>query len=202
MPPDAIVHIVDDDDAVRHSLRFQLETAGYAVRDFASAEAFLETLSEVQSGCVLTDVRMPGLSGLDLVNRLKRGNFLLPVIIMTGHGDIPLAVEAMKAGVVNFIEKPLDDAVLLEAIETALLNVAKPRHGDEEVRAIGARFDRLSPRERDVLTGVIGGKLNKVIAHDLGISFRTVEVYRAGLMTKTGASTISDLVRMALTIGL
>jgi two-component system response regulator FixJ len=201
MPPDAIVHI-DDDDAVRHSLRFQLETAGYAVRDFASAEAFLETLSEVQSGCVLTDVRMPGLSGLDLVNRLKRGNFLLPVIIMTGHGDIPLAVEAMKAGVVNFIEKPLDDAVLLEAIETALLNVAKPRHGDEEVRAIGARFDRLSPRERDVLTGVIGGKLNKVIAHDLGISFRTVEVYRAGLMTKTGASTISDLVRMALTIGL
>jgi two-component system response regulator FixJ len=202
MPPDAIVHIVDDDDAVRHSLRFQLETAGYAVRDFASAEAFLETLSEVQSGCVLTDVRMPGLSGLDLVNRLKRGNFLLPVIIMTGHGDIPLAVEAMKAGVVNFIEKPLDDAVLLEAIETALLNVVKPRHGDEEVRAIGARFDRLSPRERDVLTGVIGGKLNKVIAHDLGISFRTVEVYRAGLMTKTGASTISDLVRMALTIGL
>jgi two-component system response regulator FixJ len=202
MPPDAIVHIVDDDDAVRHSLRFQLETAGYAVRDFASAEAFLETLSEVQSGCVLTDVRMPGLSGLDLVNRLKRGNFLLPVIIMTGHGDIPLAVEAMKAGVVNFIEKPLDDAVLLEAIETALLNVAKPRHGEDELRAIGARFERLSPRERDVLTGVIGGKLNKVIAHDLGISFRTVEVYRAGLMTKTGASTVSDLVRMALTIGL
>jgi two-component system response regulator FixJ len=202
MPPDAIVHIVDDDDAVRHSLRFQLETAGYAVRDFGSAEAFLEVLSEIQSGCVLTDVRMPGLSGLDLVNRLKRGNFLLPVIIMTGHGDIPLAVEAMKAGVVNFIEKPLDDAVLLEAIETALLNVAKPRHGEDELRAIGARFERLSPRERDVLTGVIGGKLNKVIAHDLGISFRTVEVYRAGLMTKTGASTISDLVRMALTIGL
>jgi two-component system response regulator FixJ len=202
MSVEETIHIVDDDDAVRHSLRFQLETAGYLVRDYPSGETFLKGLPAVHAGCVLTDVRMPGLSGLELVHRLRNLKFSQPIIIMTGHGDIPLAVEAMKAGVFHFIEKPLDDAALLDAIRAALVSAAKPRSGADEVRAIGARFDMLSPRERDVLTGVIGGKLNKVIAHDLGISFRTVEVYRAGLMTKTGASTISDLVRMAITIGL
>ncbi len=202
MQAERTVYVIDDDEAVRDSLRLQLETAGFQVSDYPSGEAFLEGLAEVGPGCVLTDIRMPGLGGLELVERLKRLNFSNPIIVMTGHGDIPLAVLAIKAGVVNFIEKPLDDEILLGAIEAAFLMTDEMRGGQEQLRAVEARFAILSPRERDVMTGVIGGKLNKVIAHDLGISFRTVEVYRAGLMTKMGATTVSDLVRMALAIGL
>jgi len=196
-----VVHVVDDDDAIRHAVVFQLETAGYAARDYASAEAFLEALPKVRSGCVITDVRMPGLNGLELVHRLNALGFEAPIILMTGHGDIPLAVEAMKAGVVDFIEKPLDDEILLRAIGSVFSKAASPDQRVGEQRELKARFDSLSPRERDVLTGVMAGKPNKIMAYDLGISIRTVEVHRAGLMTKTGASSLSELIRMALGLG-
>jgi len=190
-----VVHVVDDDDV------FQLETAGYAARDHASAEVFLDALPRALPACVITDVRMPGLNGLELVHRLKALGFKAPIIMMTGHGDIPLAVEAMKAGVVDFIEKPLDDEILLRAVGSALSKTATPEQDDALKCERRARFDSLSPRERDVLTGVIAGKPNKIIAYDLGISTRTVEVHRAGVMTKTAAASLSELIRMALSLG-
>jgi two-component system response regulator FixJ len=199
---EAIVHVVDDDEAIRHSIVFQLETAGIAARNFASAEAFLEVVSEVTVGCVLTDVRMPGLGGLELVHRLHELNFNLPVIMMTGHGDIALAVQAMKAGAADFLEKPLNDEHLLRVVGKALAAAATPAEEAEGVRQLRSRFDSLSPREREVLKGVVVGQPNKVIAFDLGISPRTVEVYRGGLMAKSGAASLSQLVRMALTLGL
>jgi two-component system response regulator FixJ len=198
---ESVVHVVDDDDAIRHSVVFQLTTAGYAARDHESAEAFLEALPLAHPGCVITDVRMPGLNGLELVRRLNALGFKAPIIMMTGHGDIPLAVEAMKAGVVDFIEKPLDDDILLRAVSRALSNAATPEQDDAQKRELQARFDSLSSRERDVLTGVIAGKPNKIMAYDLGISQRTVEAHRAGLMAKTCASSLSDLIRMALSLG-
>jgi two-component system response regulator FixJ len=198
---EAIVHVVDDDAAIRHSVVFQLETAGYSARHHASAEAFLEALPRVPVGCVITDVRMPGLNGLELVRRLNALGFKAPIIMMTGHGDIPLAVEAMKAGVVDFIEKPLDDDVLLRAIGSALSNAATPEQDDALRRERKAKFDSLTPREGDVLAGVIAGKPNKIMAYDLGISQRTIEVHRAALMTKTGAASLSELIRMALSLG-
>jgi two-component system response regulator FixJ len=201
-PVEPLVHVVDDDDAIRHSVVFQLETAGFGARDYASAEAFLETLPWTTPGCLISDVRMPGLNGLELVRRLNALRFKAPIIMMTGHGDIPLAVEAMKAGVVDFIEKPLDDEILLRAVRSALSNAATPEE-DEILRCERrSRFDLLTPRESDVLTGVIAGKPNKIMAYDLGISIRTVEVHRAGLMTKTAATSLSDLIRMALSLGL
>jgi two-component system response regulator FixJ len=196
-----VVHVVDDDEAIRHSVVFQLRTAGYAERDHESAEAFLKALPLAHLGCVITDVRMPGLNGLELVRRLNELGFKAPVIMMTGHGDIPLAVEAMKAGVVDFIEKPLDDDILLRAVGTALSKAATPEQDDALKHERQARFDSLSSRERDVLIGVIAGKPNKIMAYDLGISQRTVEAHRAGLMAKTGASSLSELIRMALSLG-
>ena len=200
-PVETIVHVVDDDSAIRHSVVFQLETAGYAARHHASAEAFLDTLAEVPVGCVITDVRMPGLNGLELVRRLNALGFKAPIIMMTGHGDIPLAVEAMKAGVVDFIEKPLDDDILLRAIASALSNAATPEQDDAQKRERKAKFDSLTPREHDVLAGVIAGRPNKIMAYELGISQRTIEVHRAALMTKTGAANLSELIRMALSLG-
>jgi len=198
---ETIVHVVDDDPAIRHSVVFQLETAGYAARHHASAEAFLDTLAEVPVGCVITDVRMPGLNGLELVRRLNALGFKAPIIMMTGHGDIPLAVEAMKAGVVDFIEKPLDDDILLRAIASALSNAATPEQDDAQKRERKAKFDSLTPREHDVLGGVFAGRPNKIMAYDLGISQRTIEVHRAALMAKTGAANLSELIRMALSLG-
>jgi two-component system response regulator FixJ len=202
MACEGMVHVVDDDEAIRDSVAFQLQTAGYQTLAYDSAESFLAALPEVTRGCVLTDVRMPGLSGLELVLQLVKLGFKHPIIMMTGHGDIPLAVEAMKAGVVDFIEKPLDDDILLAAIARALSKPAAAEQQDEQRAAWQVRFALLSPRERDVLTGVIAGKPNKIIAYELGISPRTVEVYRAGLMTKTEASSLSELIRMALRLGL
>jgi two-component system response regulator FixJ len=197
MPNKGLIHIVDDDDAVRDSLGFLLESAGYSTQLWPSAEAFLDGMGEEPAACLITDVRMPGLSGLDLVQRLNAQGFAAPVIVMTGHGDIPLAVEAMKAGVVDFLEKPIDDDLLMRALERAPQNTGRGADDPERAR-MGLRFASLSPRERDVLAGVVAGKANKVIAADLGISPRTVEVYRAGLMTKTGAGSLSELVRMAV----
>ena len=195
---DELVHVIDDDPAVRDSLAFLLETANLSPRTYDSAVDFLEALPEVMSGCVVTDVRMPEMTGIELVRRLKGQGFRLPIVMITGHADVPLAVEAMKAGVADFIEKPFDDEVLLAAIHAALRDGEKDRQGAAEAAEICARMDILSGREREVLGGLVAGHANKVIAFDLGISPRTVEIYRANVMTKMKAASLSELVRMAM----
>ncbi len=196
-----IVHVIDDDVAVRQSLAFLLSTAGYAVRVHESAVAFLEALPDAQDGCVVTDVRMPGMDGLELQRQLRTLKVGLPVIVITGHGDIALAVQAMKAGAVDFIEKPFDDDVLLAAIGTALARHVHDAERESRIADVGRRVQSLSDRERDVLAGLVAGKPNKIIAHELGISSRTVEVYRANVMTKMRAGSLSELVRMAILSG-
>ena len=198
MANEPVIHVIDDDDAVRDSLAFLLETAGMTVRTFESALGFLAALPVETPGCVVTDIRMPGMTGLELVGRLKDLGVGLPVIVITGHGDIPLAVEAMKAGVIDFIEKPFDDEVMLSALRSALRSVAEHGHMAAERAAVAERLASLSGREREVLDGLVAGHANKVIAYDLGISPRTVEVYRANVMTKMRAASLSDLVRMSL----
>ena len=198
---DPIVHLIDDDQAVRVSLAFVLEMNDLPAAIYGSAEDFLAIADTVATGCVVTDVRMPRMSGLDLVRRLKARGIALPVIVITGHGDVPLAVEAMRAGVVDFIEKPFDDEVLLSAIRMALdVKVETDVHAEER-RRFEQVLATLSPRETEVLRGVITGKMNKVIAFELGISPRTVEVYRANVMSKTHANGLSELVRIALLAG-
>ena len=195
------VHVIDDDDAVRDSLAFLLETADLSVRTYASAMEFLEAVPTMPHGCIVTDVRMPEMSGVELARRLKDLGVPDPVIVITGHADVPLAVEAMKAGVTDFIEKPFDDEVILAAIRAALERGGKDIEGAAERARIAERIAALSGREREVLDGLVAGHANKVIAYDLGISARTVEVYRANVMTKMGASSLSELVRMALMVG-
>jgi two-component system response regulator FixJ len=202
MPSADLVHVIDDDEAVRQSLVFLLTTAKMDVRTYESAAAFLSALPEADSGCVVTDVRMPDMSGIDLLRRLKALKVGLPVIVITGHGDVQLAVEAMKIGAADFIEKPFDDEVLLAAIRSALGRWQKDARQETERARFADRLATLSSRERDVLNGLVAGKQNKVIAFDLGISPRTVEIYRANVMTKTGAGSLSELVRMALLSGL
>jgi two-component system response regulator FixJ len=198
MPPDPVVHLVDDDEAVRQSLAFLLTSAGFAVRTYPAAAAFLDALVAVQPGCVVTDIRMPGLSGLELQRELIGRRIALPVIVMTGHGDVKLAVEAMKAGAVDFIEKPFADDVFIAAIRTALDRYARDASLHDEANAVAARLQTLTPREREVLDGLLAGRPNKTIAFDLNISARTVEVHRANLMAKMGASSLSELVRAVL----
>jgi two-component system, LuxR family, response regulator FixJ len=194
----AVVHVIDDDDALRESLAFLLSTAQIAVRSHASAAAFLEQLPAADLGCVITDVRMPGLSGIDLLKRLKERKIGVPVIVITGHGDVPLAVEAMKFGAVDFLEKPFDDEVLLASVQSALREREGQSKRVTERAVVEERLAMLSKRERDVLGGLVAGHANKQIAFDLGISPRTVEIYRANLMEKMRAASLSDLVRMAL----
>lgn len=196
-----IVHLIDDDEAVRASLAFVLEMNDLPAKTYGSALEFLEVAGEITSGCVVTDVRMPEVSGLELVHRLKERESPLPVIVITGHGDVPLAVEAMRAGVVDFIEKPFDDAILVQSIRRALDVRAETDAQTEERRRFEQMLATLSGREKDVLRGVIAGKMNKVIAYELGISPRTVEVYRANVMSKTQANGLSNLVRIALLAG-
>jgi two-component system response regulator FixJ len=196
MADSPIVHIVDDDAAVRQSLAFLLGSAGLAVRLYDSATAFLAGLPELKSGCLITDLRMPGMTGLELLHELRAQACGLPAIVVTGHGDVPLAVEAMKAGAVDFIEKPFDQEAILSAVHAALERPGRSDSG--EGQAIAARLASLSERERQVLDGLIAGQPNKTIAHDLGISPRTVEVYRANLMTKMAARSLSELIRMAI----
>jgi two-component system, LuxR family, response regulator FixJ len=198
VPNSQVVHVIDDDIGVRQSLAFLLSTAGLAVRVHESAVAFLAALPEAQGGCIVTDVRMPGMDGLELQRRLRENKIGLPVIVMTGHGDVALAVEAMKAGAVDFIEKPFDDEILLRAIRSALARHAQAAENEARRADIRGRLDHLSERERAVLDGLVAGKPNKVIAYDLGISPRTVEVYRANVMTKMQAESLSELVRMVL----
>lgn len=198
MTTSAVIHLIDDDDGVRQSLAFSLTTAGLAVRTYESAVAFLAALPGMQPGCVVSDVRMPGMDGLELQRRLNERTVNLPVIIMTGHGDVRLAVEAMKAGAIDFIEKPFDDDVLLVAIRNAIESYNKIEERELEATDIRTHLDSLSLREKQVLQGLIAGQPNKVIAYNLGLSARTVEVHRAKVMTKMGAGSLSDIVRMAL----
>jgi len=202
MQPEPVIYVVDDDEAVRQSLEFLLNTANVAVRSFDSAKAFLKVLSEVRSGCLITDVRMTEITGMDLLKRVKESRPELPVIVITGHGDIALAVEAMKIGAIDFLEKPFDDDHLLFAVRSALDKEADSAKRSAEVAEINEKLAALSNRERQVLDGLVAGHANKNIAFDLGISPRTVEIYRANLMTKMGANSLSDLVRMAMMSGI
>jgi two-component system response regulator FixJ len=193
-----IVHIVDDDEAVRQSLAFMLSTAGIRVRVYDSATSFLGALDGLQDGCLITDVCMPEMTGVELLRELKRRAIEIPAIVITGQGDIALAVEAMKAGAIDFIEKPFEESVILASVRAAEERATqKGKHADTGA-AIMAKLATLSLRERQVLDGVVAGKPNKTIARDLGISPRTVEVYRANLMAKMEAGSLSELIRMAL----
>jgi two-component system response regulator FixJ len=197
----APVHVIDDDEALRESLSFLLRSAGIEVKTYSSATTFLASLPDTGLTCVITDVRMPGLSGVELLRRLRELKFEIPVIVITGHGDVPLAVEAMKMGAIDFLEKPFDDEVLLASVRSAL----KQQDGESKRRTeradIEGKLASLSNREREVLEGLVAGKANKQIAYDLGISPRTIEIYRANLMTKMKAGSLSELVRMALIVG-
>jgi two-component system response regulator FixJ len=203
MPSDkATVHVIDDDEAMRESLSFLLGTVGMEVQTYESAMAFLDVAPTIRTGCVITDVRMPSLSGVELLRRLRELRLGIPVIVITGHGDVPLAVEAMKIGAIDFLEKPFDDEVLLASVRSALNRQDQDQRRQAERTDIDARLAALSNRERDVLEGLVAGHANKQIAYDLGISPRTIEIYRANLMTKMQAASLSDLVRMALIAGM
>ncbi len=179
-----------------------LQAADLAVRTYASASVFLDLAPKLGTSCVITDVRMPGMSGIDLLRRLKELDVDVPVIVITGHGDVPLAVEAMKVGAVDFLEKPFDDDVLLTSVRSALARRGGQQQRHSERAEIEARLATLSNRESDVLSGLVSGRANKQIAYDLGISPRTVEIYRANLMNKMQAGSLSELVRMALIAGM
>jgi len=195
------VHVIDDDDAARDSLAFLFESADIAVATYPSAEAFLAVAPGLSDGCIVTDVRMPEINGIELLRRLKAKAITLPVIVITGHADIALAVEAMKSGAVDFMEKPFDDEAMLRAVRSAFARHGTTREQGQERAAIRQRLAALSNREQQVLEGLVAGHANKRIAHDLDISPRTVEIYRAHVMTKMGASSLSELVRMALVVG-
>ena len=204
MTNEPLVYVIDDDDAARHSLKFLIEAAGRRVIDFDSAIAFLDYLprnGDPRPGCIVTDVRMPEMTGVELIEKLQRLGIREPVVVITGHADVPMAIQAMKAGVHDFIEKPFDDEVILSAIESALARRGAEVDSDSERREIRARIDLLSQREREVLRGLVEGKANKIIAFDLGISARTVEVYRAKVMSKMQVRSLSQLVQMVLSVG-
>lgn len=194
-----VIHVVDDDPAARDSLQFTLSTAGWETRTYESAAGLLERAEVLEAGVVITDVRMPGMNGLELVERLKRLHVAHPVIVLTGHADVAMAVDAMKAGVVDFLEKPFDDAALLNAVEAARVRLAGAADRSKEGADIRARIANLTPREKDVFDAIAAGESNKSAAQILGISPRTVEIYRANVMEKLQARTLADLVRMALT---
>jgi two-component system response regulator FixJ len=197
---EGVVHVVDDDAAMRDSLAFLLEEAELETRLYEGPGELLARAETLEPGCILTDVRMPEMSGLDLIRKLRDQGVRHPVVVMTGHADVPLAIEAMRLGVADFIEKPFDDEQLLASLQSALQQGRAQRRRDEDRESVAARLASLSGREREVLDGLIEGKPNKTIAYDLGISARTVEVYRAHVMTKMEARSLSDLVRMALLI--
>ncbi len=196
MSNEPIVYVIDDDEGARHSLEFLIDCAGIRVRTFASADAFLASHAPVDHACIVTDVRMPGTNGVELVAELKRRAVAAPVIVITGHADVPLAIQAMKAGVADFIEKPFDDDTILTAIRAAIARQNDRDEAQAERDRIRARMATLSQREREVMDGLIAGHANKVIAFDLEISARTVEVYRANVMMKMQARSLSELVRM------
>ncbi len=198
---DYVVHIVDDEEAVRQSLAFMLTVAGFAVRVHNSATDFLALAPSLTNACLITDLRMPDMSGVELLRRLGAEKIAIPAIVITGHGDVPMAVEAMKAGALDFIEKPFAEDVLIEAIRQAAMQLKEHTAGAGNAAEIRRRLDELTDRERQVLSGVVAGLPNKTIGYDLDISPRTVEVHRANIMAKMQARSLADLVRMALSAG-
>ena len=202
MPGRGKVYVIDDDEAMRDSLNFLLDSADYEVTLFDSAVKFLDALPSLGFGCVVSDVRMPGLDGIELLKRMKADHSKFPIVIMTGHGDIPLAVEAMKLGAVDFLEKPFEDDRLIAMIETAIHQAEPAARSEAITQDIAARIASLSPRGRQVMDGLIAGLSNKLIARDYDISPRTIEVYRANVMTKMQANSLSELVRLAMRAGL
>lgn len=202
MSASAWIHVIDDDDAVRDSLLFLLQANGFKVEGHRSGSDFLSALPLENAGCIISDIRMPGVSGTDVLARLRESGIDTPVIIMTGHGDVPLAVEAMKLGAFDFLEKPFDDDVMLTSVHSALERTRTKRESEVEKGEIRRRVDLLTRRERDVLAGLVTGHPNKIIAFNLSISPRTVEIYRANIMTKMQAGSLSELVRMIITSGI
>lgn len=201
MPHNARVFIIDDDAAMRDSLEFLLGTANFSVTAFETATEFLEALPDLGFGCVVTDIRMPDIDGIELLKRLKAKAVKLPVVVMTGHGDVPLAVEAMKLGAIDFLEKPFEDERLIKVLHLAIEQSVKKTKVAADAADLVGRLASLSPRERQVMEGLVAGLSNKVIAKEYDISPRTVEVYRANVMTKMQAGSISELVRLAMRAG-
>jgi two-component system, LuxR family, response regulator FixJ len=202
MPDNTHVYIVDDDDAVRDSLSVLLEANGFRVRAFSLAREFLDAASTLPPGCLIADIRMPEMDGLELQHQLTARSLRFPTIVITGHGDVPLAVRAMKAGALDFIEKPFSSDAILNSIATARARPQDKPEDDPVANAAAAKLDLLSPREREVLQGLLTGLPNKSIAYDLGISPRTVEIHRARVMDKMGARSLPELIRFALAAGL
>ena len=202
MPHKGKVYVIDDDEAMRDSLNFLLDSADFSVTLFETAQNFLDVLQGLEFGCVVSDVRMPGIDGIELLKRMKAGHSRFPILIMTGHGDVPLAVEAMKLGAVDFLEKPFEDDRLIGMIEAAIRQAEPAARSEVVTHGIAARVATLSPRERQVMEGLIAGLSNKLIARDYDISPRTIEVYRANVMTKMQANSLSELVRLAMRAGL
>ncbi|MBR1178635.1 response regulator transcription factor FixJ [Bradyrhizobium sp. KB893862 SZCCT0404] len=196
------VYVIDDDEAMRDSLNFLLDSCGFGVTLFDSAQGFIDALPGLAFGCVVSDVRMPGLDGIELLKRMKAQQSPFPILIMTGHGDVPLAVEAMKLGAVDFLEKPFEDDRLTTMIETAIRQAEPAAKNEAVTQDIAARVASLSPRERQVMEGLIAGLSNKLIAREYDISPRTIEVYRANVMTKMQANSLSELVRLAMRAGM
>jgi FixJ family two-component response regulator len=188
-PAGPVVHVVDDDEALRDSLRWLLESAGHRVATYATAESFLATFEPEQAGCIALDVRMPGMSGLELQDKLKRRGHTIPIIFITGHGDVPMAVNAVKKGALEFIEKPFNDQAFLVLIKNAL-------GVDAETRRATARIERLTQREREVMELIVAGKRNQDVAAKLAINIKTVEAHRASVMRKTGVDSLAELVRL------
>lgn len=199
---DRIIHLVDDDEAIRRSAGFMLKTSGYQVRTYASGVDMLKEAKELPPGCILLDVRMPGMDGLQVQKALQDRGIGFPVIVMTGHGDVGVAVQAMKAGAVDFIEKPFEKAVLLSAIEEGFSRLEHSGRSRARAEEATVRLQALTPRERDVLEGLVRGHPNKTIAYDLDISPRTVEIHRANLMSKLGVASLSEALRIAFAAGL
>jgi two-component system response regulator FixJ len=192
-----LIHLVDDDEAIRRSAGFMLKTSGFHVRSYENGVELLKVAPQLEPGCILLDIRMPGMDGLEVQEALKAKGVALPVIIMTGHGDVSLAVQAMKAGAVDFIEKPFEKAVLLSAIAQGIDRLKRSSAGRERADEAAVRLQALTPRERDVLDGLAKGLPNKTIAYDLGISPRTVEIHRANLMSKLEVRSLSEALRLA-----
>ncbi len=196
------VYVIDDDEAMRDSLNFLLDSSGFEVSLFEDAQSFLDALPDLEFGCVISDVRMPGLDGIELLKRMKADSNPFPIVMMTGHGDVPLAVEAMKLGAVDFLEKPFEDDRLTAMIDQAIRRAEPAAKNEAIAQDIAARVASLSPRERQVMEGLIAGLSNKLIAREYDISPRTIEVYRANVMTKMQANSLSELVRLAMRAGM
>lgn len=202
MTTKGMIYVIDDDDAMRDSLNFLLDSSGYSVTLFDDAQRFIEALPGLAFGCVVSDVRMPGIDGIELLKRMKAQHSPFPILIMTGHGDVPLAVEAMKLGAVDFLEKPFEDDRFIAMIEAAIRQAEPAAKSEAIAQDVAARVASLSPRERQVMEGLVAGLSNKLIARDYDISPRTIEVYRANVMTKMQAGSLSELVRLAMRAGM